>query len=183
MNFDPVEVYLGLGSNLGDRTDNLQEAVKLLSERLRIGKISSVYETEPVGNASQPCYLNQVCQFYTTLLPAALLALLKGLELKLGRTGPSGAPRPIDIDILFYGAQLVTTPELVIPHQRLTERAFVLIPLVEIAPDLAHPVKHKTAKELLAGLKDKQGVVRVNSKPTEGKKNQIPRDNNQTFGF
>ncbi len=165
MNFEPVEVYLGLGSNLGDRENNMQEAVKLLSERLRIGRVSSVYETEPVGDAGQPRYLNQVCQFYTTLPPAALLALLKGFELKLGRTSPSGAPRPIDIDILFYGDQVVTIPELVIPHQRLIERAFVLIPLVEIAPDLKHPVNHKTAKQLLAKLKDKHEVVKVNSKP------------------
>lgn len=161
MNFQAVEVYLGLGSNLGDREDNLQEAVKLLSERLRMGKVSSVYETEAVGDASQPRYLNQVCQFYTTLPPAALLALLKGFELKLGRTGPSGAPRPIDIDILFYGDQVVKTPEMVIPHPRLTERAFALIPLVEIAPDMVHPVNHKTAKQLLAKLKDKHSVVKV----------------------
>ena len=161
MNFEPVEAYLGLGSNMGNREDNLQQAVKLLSERLRMGKVSSVYETEPVGDAGQPHYLNQVCQFYTTLPPAALLALLKGFELKLGRTGPSGAPRPIDIDILFYGDQMVKTPELVIPHPRLTERAFVLIPLVEIAPDMVHPVNHKTAKQLLAKLKDKHGVVKI----------------------
>ena len=161
MNFETVEVYLGLGSNMGDRENNLQQAVKLLSERLRMGKVSSVYETEPVGDAGQPLYLNQICQFYTTLPPAALLALLKGFELKLGRTGPSGAPRPIDIDILFYGDQRVKTPELVIPHPRLTERAFVLIPLVEIAPDMVHPVNHKTAKQLLAKLKNKHSVVKI----------------------
>ena len=161
MNFEAVEVYLGLGSNMGDREDNLQKTVRLLSERLRIGKVSSVYETEPVGDAGQPRYLNQVGQFYTTLPPAALLALLKGFELKLGRTGPSGAPRPIDIDILFYDDQVVKTPELVIPHPRLIERAFVLIPMVEIAPDLKHPVNHKTAKQLLAKLKDKHSVVKL----------------------
>lgn len=161
MNFEPVEVYLGLGSNLGDREGNLREAVKLLSERLRIGQVSSVYETEPVGDDGQPRYLNQVCQFYTTLPPAALLPLLKGFELKLGRTGPSGAPRPIDIDILFYGNRVVKTPKLVIPHPRLIERAFVLIPLVEIAPDLKHPVNHKTAKQLLSKLKDKHGVYKI----------------------
>ncbi len=161
MNFEPVEVYLGLGSNMGDRENNLQQAVKLLSERLRIGKVSSVYETEPVGDAGQPPYLNQICEFYTTLPPASLLALLKGFELKLGRTGPSGAPRPIDIDILFYGDQMIKTPGLVIPHPRLTERAFVLIPLVEIAPDMVHPVNHKTAKQLLAKLKDKHSVVKL----------------------
>ncbi len=164
VNFEAVEVYLGLGSNMGDRENNLQQAVKLLSERLRMGKVSSVYETEPVGDTGQPHYLNQIGQFYTTLPPAALLALLKGFELKLGRTGPSGAPRPIDIDILFYGDQMVKTPELAVPHPRLTERAFVLIPLVEIAPDLVHPVNHKTARQLLAKLKDKHKVCKINSK-------------------
>lgn len=155
MSFQQEAVYLGLGSNLGDRGDNLQEAVKLLAERLRMGRVSSVYETEAVGDASQPRYLNQVVQFYTTLPPEALLVLLKGFELKLGRTGGAGSPRPIDIDILFYGDQVVKTPDLVIPHPRLVERAFVLIPLAEIAPDLVHPVQHKTVKELLAELKDK----------------------------
>lgn len=161
MNSQPVEVYLGLGSNLGDREDNLREALKLLSGRLRSGKVSSVYETEPVGTATQPRYLNQVCQFYTTLPPAALLALLKGFELKLGRSGPSGASRPIDIDVIFYGDQVVRTPELVIPHPRLIERAFVLVPLVEIAPDLEHPVSHKKVRELLAELKDKHHVYKL----------------------
>ena len=161
MNFEPVEVYLGLGSNMGDREDYLRQAVKFLSERLRIGKVSSIYETEPVGDVAQPNYLNQVGQFYTTLPPASLLSLLKGFELKLGRAGPSGAPRPIDIDILFYGNQVVKTPELAIPHPRLIERAFVLIPLVEIAPDLTHPINHKTVKQILAKLKDKHGVVKL----------------------
>ena len=88
-----------------------------------------------------------------------LLILAKGIELKLGRvSGKANTPRPIDIDILFYGDQIVETPELVIPHPRLVQRAFVLIPLAEIAPDLVHPVSRKTVKKLLAGLKEKQGV-------------------------
>ena len=161
MNLEPVEVYLSLGSNLGDREDNLQKAIKLISERMHVGKVSSVYETEPVGDASQPRYLNQVCQFFTTLPPAALLALLKGFESQLGRNTPSGAPRIIDIDILFYGDQVVKTPELAIPHPRLTERAFVLIPLSEVAPAFVHPVNHETVKQLLNELKDKRGVVKI----------------------
>jgi len=162
MNLELAMVYLGLGSNLGDREDNLQEAMKLLEQRLRRGKVSSVYETEPVGSTNQPHYLNQVCQFYTALPPVELLALLKGFELKLGRTPTSrGASRPIDIDILLYDDQIVKTPKLVIPHQRLIERAFVLVPLAEIAPDLTHPVNHKTVRDLLVELKDKHGVAKL----------------------
>ncbi len=159
MSIEPVTVYLGLGSNMENRQDNLQKASDLLSQRLRMGRVSSIYDTEPVGVINQPRFLNLVCQVYTTLAPAALLALAKGLELKLGRAhGKSNAPRPIDIDILFYGDQVIETPELVIPHPRLTERAFVLIPLAEVAPNLVHPVSGKTVRELLQGLADTQGV-------------------------
>lgn len=162
MSFEPVMIYLGLGSNLGDREGNLERAIDLLSQRFRMGKASSIYDTEPVGNVNQPRFLNMACQIYTTLPPAGLLAAVKGIELKLGRVLPASpnSPRPIDIDILFYGDQVVNTPDLVIPHPRLTERAFVLIPLVEIAPNLAHPVKSKTVKQLLTELKDKQDVVK-----------------------
>ena len=160
---EPVEVYLGLGSNMGNRQDNLDRALEFLSQRLRVDKVSSVYDTEPVGNPNQPHFLNLVCQVHTRLAPAGLLTLAKGIESKLGRAlGKSNAPRPIDIDILFYGDQVVETPELVIPHPRLAERAFVLVPLAEIAPDLRHPVTGKTVKELLQGLTETQGVFKFN---------------------
>lgn len=161
MSFEAVEVYLGLGSNLGNREENLQEALTRLSERMRVGRVSALYETDAVGDIEQPPYLNQVAQFFTTLPPAALLALVKGFELKLGRTGPTGAPRPIDIDILFYGEEIVRTDNLVIPHARLEERAFVMVPLAEIAPDFVHPVRHKTVRELLATLDDSHSVVKL----------------------
>jgi len=160
---EPVVVYLGLGSNMGNRQDNLGKALDFLSQRLRIGKVSSVYDTEPVGNPNQPRFLNLVCQAYTTLAPTGLLTLAKGIESKLGRVlSQSNAPRPIDIDILLYGDQVIETPELVIPHPRLAERAFVLVPLAEIDPDLRHPVIGKTVSELLQRLPQTQGVFKFN---------------------
>ena len=157
---ESVIVYFGLGSNMGNRQDNLDEALGFLSQRLRVEKISSVYDTEPVGNINQPRFLNLVCQVHTRLAPTELLILAKGIESKLGRSGKSNAPRPIDIDILFYGDQVIETPELVIPHPKLTERAFVLLPLAEIAPDFRHPVSGKTIKGLLQGVTETQGVFK-----------------------
>jgi len=158
---EPVVVYLGLGSNLGNRQDNLDWALDFLSQRLRLGKVSLIYDTEPVGNIEQPHFLNLVCQAFTTITATGLLTLAKGIERKLGRVpGKSNTPRPIDIDILFYGDQVIETPELVIPHPKLAERAFVLIPLAEIAPDLVHPVSGKTVKELLKGVTETQGVFK-----------------------
>lgn len=158
---EAATVYLGLGSNMGDRQGNLDKALEFLSQRLRMGKVSSIYDTEPVGDTDQPRFLNLVCQAYTRLEPTALLALAKGIESKLGRTGKSGAPRTIDIDILLYGDQVIETPQLVIPHPKMTERAFVLVPLDEIAPDLVHPVSGKTIRELLQSVTEKQGVFRL----------------------
>ena len=161
MSSEPVTAYLGLGSNMGNRQGNLDKALSLLSQRLKVEQVSSIYDTEPVGNINQSRFLNLVCQVYTRLTPAELLALAKGIELKLGRArGKSNFPRPIDIDILFYGDQVIETAELVIPHPRLVERAFVLIPLAEIAPDLVHPVSGKTVRELLQGITETQGVLR-----------------------
>jgi 2-amino-4-hydroxy-6-hydroxymethyldihydropteridine diphosphokinase len=161
LGIEPVTVYLGLGSNMGDRQDNLDRALGFLSPRLRIEKVSSVYDTEPIGNINQPHFLNLVCQVYTRLAPSELLTLAKGIEKKLGRVfDRPNTPRPIDIDILFYGDQVIETPELIIPHPRLTERAFVLVPLDEIAPDLVHPVNGKTVKQLLEGMTEGQGVFK-----------------------
>ena len=161
MNTEAIKIYLGLGSNLGNRQENLDWALDLLSQRVRMGKVSSVYETEPVGNLNQPRFLNIVCEAYTRLEPEQLLVLGKGIETKLGRTGKSNDPRPIDIDVLFYGDRVIDTPELVIPHPRLHERAFVLIPLAEIAPELVHPLTGKTVIDMKNTLTTPvQGVLK-----------------------
>ena len=158
-----VKVYFGLGSNLGNRQHNLDMALDFLSQRLQVEKVSPVYDTEPIGNTNQPRFLNMVCQVFTRLMPEGLLALAKAIESKMGRSGKSNEPRPIDIDILLYGDKVIETPELVIPHPRMMERAFVLVPMAEIAPDLAHPVSDKTMKELLKAIKEVQGVFKWES--------------------
>ncbi len=157
---DKETVYLGLGSNLGNREENLDKALELLAQRMRIEKQSSVYDTEPLGNADQPRFLNIVCQVSTRLTPEGLLSLAKGIESKMGRHSKTGEPRPIDIDILLYGDMVVDTPDLVIPHPRMAERAFVLVPLNEIAPNIVHPVSGKKIKEMRKAVKEVQGVFK-----------------------
>lgn len=164
MSFEPITVYLGLGSNMGNRQQNLDLALDLLAHRLKITRLSSIYETEPRDNIDQPRFLNLVCRVETRLSPEGLLLMAQGIERKLGRKpGTSNLPRPIDIDILFYGDRVIKTGELAIPHPRLVERAFVLVPLVEIAPDLVHPESGQPVKEILEGVTEKQGVFRWDS--------------------
>jgi 2-amino-4-hydroxy-6-hydroxymethyldihydropteridine diphosphokinase len=151
--------YLGLGSNLGDRNQNLAQALELMSKHAVVEQVSSIYETEPVGYQPQPLFLNAVCRISTELKPKQLLRLAKKIEAKLGRMpGLPNAPRPIDIDILFYGEEVLSSKELTVPHPRLVERAFVLVPLAEIVPDLVHPGSGKTIKKLLDNLGHVTGV-------------------------
>ena len=144
-------VYLALGTNLGDRLANLKQAIASLTPQLDVKAKSQVYETPPWGVEDQPKFLNQVIRAKTYLDPEPLLKHLKRLEVALGRKESFvNGPRLIDIDILFYDDLVLSKPALVIPHPRLHERGFVLLPLLDIAPDLVHPVQKKTVRELAA---------------------------------
>ena len=152
--------YLGLGSNLGDRDANLRAAISKLADFLHVERVSSVYETEPLLVEDQPLFHNIACAGQTSLDPFSLLRALKRIESDLGRVpGPRYGPRVIDIDILLLDDLVLTTPELIIPHPGMLERAFVLIPLAEIAPTQRHPVAGRTIEELALGL-DTSGVRR-----------------------
>lgn len=152
--------YLALGTNLGDRPGNLQAAIAALFPEVMVLASSPVYETQPWGLTDQPNFLNMVVSGKTHLAPLALLKYLKDLETQLGRV-PSFryGPRKIDIDILFYDDIIYKTPELIIPHPNLHERAFVLAPLADLAPELVHPALGKTIRQLLAEV-DVKGINR-----------------------
>jgi 2-amino-4-hydroxy-6-hydroxymethyldihydropteridine diphosphokinase len=147
--------YLSLGSNLGDREGNLRAAI----DRLKPRRVSPIYETEPVDHTAQPFFLNLVVEAETSLMPMQLLAHTQRIERELGRrrTIPKG-PRTIDIDILFFGDRVIRAGRLEVPHPRLHERRFVLQPLADLAPDLRHPVTHRTVREMLAGLPSRPAV-------------------------
>lgn len=144
-------IYLALGSNLEDRLANLKQAIVSLPPQMVVKAKSRVYETPPWGYADQPMFLNQVLQAKTYLDPEPLLRHIKRLEVALGRkTGFRNGPRLIDIDILFYDDLVLDTPALTLPHPHLHERGFVLLPMMDIAPDLVHPVKQKSIREMVA---------------------------------
>jgi 2-amino-4-hydroxy-6-hydroxymethyldihydropteridine diphosphokinase len=160
--------YLSLGSNLGDRAGQIEQALArrggLEEAGVRVVRRSSLYETEPVGTGAQRWFINCVVEVETELMPLALLRRVKRIERALGRRASSGlqpAARRIDIDILAYGTHVVKMPELTIPHPRLVERRFVLEPLRELAPDWRHPVTRQTVGEMLAAVRDPAAVRRM----------------------
>ncbi|MFN3322345.1 MAG: 2-amino-4-hydroxy-6-hydroxymethyldihydropteridine diphosphokinase [Bryobacteraceae bacterium] len=151
-------IYLSLGSNVGDREQNLQDAIdRLAGAGIRILRCSSVYETEPQDLADQPWFLNVVIEAETELMPMQLLSKIVAIEKEMGRTRKvAKGPRPIDIDVLFFGRFVIDTPQLCVPHPRLDQRRFVLAPMAELAPDFRHPVMRKSMRELLGRLKGQE---------------------------
>jgi 2-amino-4-hydroxy-6-hydroxymethyldihydropteridine diphosphokinase len=144
-------VYIGIGSNLGNRRYNCLKAIELLRQRdIEVSKVSSLYETEPWGVKNQPRFINMAAEIQTDLSPEKLLALLKAIEGKMGRKKTKRwGPRRVDLDILLYDELCMHNDDLIIPHHHMHERTFVLEPLSEIAPEIVHPLIHKKINTLL----------------------------------
>lgn len=157
--------FIGLGSNVGERFHHLTEAAVALRgiPATSVVWFSPVYETDAWGKTDQARFLNAACEVSTELEPAALLAALKGIEVRLGRTmHERWGPREIDLDILMYDGVVVDTAEVCVPHRDLANRRFVLVPLRDIAPDLVHPVSGLTVEEMASACSDQGRVVRSN---------------------
>jgi 2-amino-4-hydroxy-6-hydroxymethyldihydropteridine diphosphokinase len=156
-------VYLSLGSNLGDRRRNIAMALEHLARQgVRAIRVSSYYRTEPVDYLAQPWFLNCVAEMETEWMPLQLLHRCQAVERALGRRpGTPKGPRIVDIDILLYGDSVIRSPGLRVPHDRLGERRFVLIPLAELAPSLREPVTQRTILELLRQTGDRSQVIKV----------------------
>ena len=141
-------IYLGLGSNLEDKEANLRYATEMLAPEIKVTKTSKVYETEPMYIEDQPKFLNMVVAATTELLAKEVFEKIKSIEKEMGEH-EHNEPRIIDIDLLFYGSEIINTPELTVPHPKIAERQFVLEPMADIAPEFIHPVLNVTIAELL----------------------------------
>jgi 2-amino-4-hydroxy-6-hydroxymethyldihydropteridine diphosphokinase len=160
----PTIAYIGVGSNVGNRKANCLKAFDFLADTGRVIGVSSLYYTEPVGYKEQENFINAVVSIETDLSARELLDACRSIEDRLGRKRTRRwGPRTIDLDILLYGDQMMNQSHIVIPHPLMAARKFVLAPLVEIAPDVMHPVLHKTAEQLLRELKDTSRVMKCRS--------------------
>jgi 2-amino-4-hydroxy-6-hydroxymethyldihydropteridine diphosphokinase len=159
----PETVYLSLGSNVGDREENLRAAIAALDGAgVRVERVSSIYETEPVDLLEQPWFLNCVVQGETSVPAVELLGRLREIERRMGsKKLVARGPRLIDVDILLYGQQTIDSPELQVPHPRMHLRRFVLAPLAEIAPEVQHPSWSGTAAGLLVASEDRSTVKKL----------------------
>jgi 2-amino-4-hydroxy-6-hydroxymethyldihydropteridine diphosphokinase/dihydroneopterin aldolase len=167
--------FIGLGSNLGDRREMLRRAVHACSFLGEVEACSSLYQTEPVGTVAQPPFLNAVLRLRTDLPARALLKGMKAIEADLGREpGTRGGPRLIDLDLLFYGQQILNEEGLVVPHPQLHRRGFVLFPLLELAGTFFHPVLHRTALDLWLAWPETEGVQWVEGPGWAEKKRTLP---------
>jgi len=156
-----VTAFIGFGSNLGDKVGNCRRAIRLLEgiRGIRVLRVSSLWLTEPWGYTEQEPFINGVLEIVTELDPRDLLRALKGIEVQMGRKFTfRWGPRVIDLDLLLYGQEVIEEEDLKVPHPLMHERSFVLVPLVEIAPWAYHPVKGKTARELLEEISGPRGV-------------------------
>lgn len=156
-------IFIALGSNLGDRAGNIREAIRLAEKGggLRAVKVSPLYESEPWGLQDQPRFVNAVMEARTVLPPQGLLRYLKGIESEMGRKeGERWGPRVIDLDIIFYGARVIKDEGIEVPHPYAPERAFVMVPLSDIAPGFIHPLSGASAAEIAERL-GKEGLRRL----------------------
>ncbi|MFN8303722.1 MAG: 2-amino-4-hydroxy-6-hydroxymethyldihydropteridine diphosphokinase [Saprospiraceae bacterium] len=160
-----IDVYLSLGSNMGDRAANIRSASGLINKLIgKIARKSHLYETQPWGKTDQDPFLNQVIMVNTALDPRGLLDTIAKIERELGRERrEKWGPRTIDVDVLFYGRRIVRDKGLEIPHPELHKRAFVLVPLLEIAPEFVHPVLKQAIDELYMNCDDQSDVVMLDN--------------------